>query len=124
MRLRPVVRRILLACATLFLIVLAWGTMSGGLRQIPRSLTRGQRVETGVQLACGLLSLLTGITCFWWRRWGPRVRILWAASLAATAGLSSFVWGPPDLFVGLTFAAVALLVALSIIRMLRVGLAG
>src|ERR1035437_2875804 len=37
--LRPVVRRILLVCATLFLITLAWGTISGGLRQIPRSLS-------------------------------------------------------------------------------------
>src|ERR1019366_5099181 len=117
--LRPVVRRILLVCATLFLITLAWGTISGGLRQIPRSLSLGQRVETGAQLVCGLLSLLTVITCFWWRRWGPRVRVVWAVSLAATAGFSSLVWGPPDLFVGLAFAAVALLMALAIIRLLR-----
>jgi hypothetical protein len=105
----------------LFLIVLVWGTISGGLHQVPRSLTIGQRVETGVQLACGLLSLLTVITSFWWRRSGRAVRTAWATSLAATAGVSSLVWGPPDAIVGLAFAALALLVALAIIRLLRIG---
>lgn len=67
---RPVVRRILLACATLLLITVAWGTLSGGLHQIPQSRTLGQKVETTAQLACRLLSLLSVLTCFRWRRWG------------------------------------------------------
>jgi hypothetical protein len=83
----------------------------------------GQRAETSAQLACGMLSLLTVVTCFWWRRWSCPVHIAWAASLAATAGISSIVWGPPDLIVGLAFAALALLVALGVTRLLRIGLA-
>ena len=120
---RSVVRRILLAGGVLILIIVAWGTLTGGLRQMPRSGTTGQRFETAVQLACGLLSLLSTLTCFQWRRWGSRVRAAWAISLAITAGASSVVWGPPDPLVGLVFAAAALLVALAADRLLRAGLA-
>jgi peptidoglycan/LPS O-acetylase OafA/YrhL len=120
---REVVRRVLLAGATLLLIVVAWLTLSGGLRQIPRSHTFGRRAETIVQLACGMLSVLSVLTCFWWRRWSRQVLTAWAAALAASAGLSSLVWGPPDPIVGLVFAAGALLLALGIIRLLKAGLA-
>jgi hypothetical protein len=88
---------------------------------MPRSRTIGQRVETAVQLACGLLSVLTVITCFYWRHWGRRIRVVWTISLTTAAGLSSLVWGPPMLTIGLAFAAGALLVALAIIRLLRLG---
>lgn len=123
MTLRPVVRRILLASATLLLLVMAWATLSSGLDQIPRSHTIGQRVETTVQLACGLLSVLSVLTAFRWRRWGPPVRVAWAIALTTAAGLSSIVWGPPMLMPGLVFAAAAPLVALGVIRLLRAGLA-
>jgi hypothetical protein len=123
MTLRPVVRHTLLACGTLLLLVVAWMTLSGGLRQLPRSDTLGQRLETTVQLACGLLSVLSALTCFWWRRWAPPVRTAWAISLATAAGLSSMVWGPPSLAVGLVFAAGGLLLALGTIWLLRTGLA-
>lgn len=119
--LRSVVRRIPLACAALLLMVVAWVALSGGLRQLPRSHTLGQRVETAVQLACGLLSLLTALTRFVWRRTGPSLRAAWAIALATAAGLSSVVWGPPSLTVGLAFAAVALLLALAVIRLLEGG---
>jgi quercetin dioxygenase-like cupin family protein len=98
-------------------------TLSGGLRQITRSHTLGQQVETAVQLGCGLLSVLSLLTCFRWRRWAPPVRAAWVISLAAAAGLSSLVWGPPLLIVALAFAAGALLLALGILRLLRIGLA-
>lgn len=117
------VRHIPLACATLLLMTVAWMTLSGGLHQIPRSRTLGQRVETTVQLACGLLSLLSVLTSFWWRRWSRPVLAAWAISLAAAAGLSSLVWGPPSLIVGLVLAALSLLVALATMRLLRAGLA-
>lgn len=123
MSIHPVLRRTLLAAATLLLIVVAWVALSGGIRQVPLSRTIGQRVETTVQLACGLLSLLSVLTCFRWRRWGPRILVAWAISLSLTAGLSSVVWGPPDLVVGLVFAVAALLVALAIRWMLRTALA-
>lgn len=121
--LRPVLRQVLLACGTLLLLGVAWMTLSGGLSQLPRSTTPGQRVETAVQLACGVLSLLSVLTCFRWRRWRSRVLGAWAISLSATAGLSSVVWGPPSVSVGLIFAAGTALFALAINRLLRAGLA-
>jgi len=118
---RLVGRRVLLAVALLFLLLVAWMTLSGGLRQIPRSQTPGQKLETAAQLACGLLSLLAALTSFRLRQWARGVRAAWAASLAVTTGLSSVVWGPPMLAVGLVFTAGALLLALGIIRLLRFG---
>jgi hypothetical protein len=118
--LQPVVRRGLLACAVLFLIWLAWRALSGGFRQLPRSRTAGQKVETATQLGCGLLSLLVVLTCFWRRQWAPPVRIIWSISLATAAGLSSLVWGPPMPLIGVLFVAISLLVARAVIWALRV----
>jgi hypothetical protein len=123
LRRRPVVRCLFLTGSTLLLVRLAWEAIAGGLRQLPRSRTVGQKVETGVQLACGLLSLMTVLTCFRWRRWAPPVRTAWSISLATAAGLSSLVWGPRMPGIGLIFAAGALLVARTIIWALRTALA-
>ena len=114
------VRRGLLACTLLFLIWLAWKALSGGFRQLPRSHTAGQKVETVLQLECGVLSLLVALTCFWRRpTWAPVVRTLWAISLASAAGLSSLVWGPPMPLIAVLFVAVALFVARAIQWALR-----
>lgn len=119
-----VVQRIVLVCTVLFLIVLAWAALLGGLRQLPRLATTGQRVETVVQLACGVLSLMVVLTSFRLTRWAAPVRTAWAVSLVVVAGLSSLVWGPPMPLVGLVFAVVALLVAVTVIHALRSALNG
>jgi len=106
----------------LFLVWLAWQALSGGCRQLPRSLTVGQKVETVVQLGCGLMSLLVVLTCFWGRRWAPKIRAIWAISLATAAGLSSLVWGPQMPLVGILFVAIALLVARAVTWALRTAL--
>ena len=121
--LRRVERWFLLGLATLVLLVVAWEALSGAVRQFPRSDTVGQKVETAVQLACGLLSLLSVLTTFVWRRSASRIHPAWAGSLAAAAGLSALVWGPPQPAVALSFAAGALLAALGVMRLLRAGLA-
>jgi peptidoglycan/LPS O-acetylase OafA/YrhL len=113
-RSRTTVRRIVRAGATLLLLVLAWGALSGGIRQLSRALTTWQWIETVVQLMCGVLSLLVVLTAFRWRRWAGPVRAVWAATLVVAAGLSGLVWGPPMPFLALLFAAVALLVALGV----------
>jgi hypothetical protein len=120
--LRPVIRRGLLACALLFLIGLAWQALSGGFRQLPRSRTVGQKVETVTQLECGLLSLLVVLTCIWWRRWAPPLRTIWGITLATAAGFSSLVWGPPMPLIGVLFVAISLLVARAVIWALRTAL--
>ena len=112
---RPVTRRIAVAGVTLLLLVLAWGALSGAVRQFSRSATVGQEVETAVQFACGVLSALVVLTCFWWRPWAPAVRAVWAVALAAAVGLSALVWGPPMPLIGLVFAGGGLAVALGVI---------
>jgi hypothetical protein len=122
--LRPVVRRGLLVGVLLFLLWLAWQALSGGFRQITRSRTFGQKVETVAQLECGLLSLLVMLTCFWWRRWAALVRALWSISLATAAGLSSLVWGPPMPLIGVLFVAISLFVARAVTWALHTTLSG
>ena len=122
MSFRPVIRRGLLACTVLFLAWLAWEALSGGFRQLPRSRTLGQKVQTVTQLECGLLSLLVVLTCFRWRRWAPPVRTIWGISLATAAGLSSLVWGPSMPVIGVLFVAISLLVARAVIVTLRSAL--
>jgi hypothetical protein len=122
--LSPVVRRLLLAIALLLLMGLAWTGLSGGLHQIPQSHTRGERVQTAAQLAYGLLSLLSILTSFRYRRWAPLVLACWAISVTVAAGFASVVWGGTTLTIGLLSAAASLLIALAILGLLRAGLAG
>lgn len=116
---RPFIRYALLISVLILLLVLAWGATAGGIRQFPRSNTIGQQVETIIQIACGLLCLLTILTCFWGRRWVKPIRTAWVISFATAAGLSSQVWGPPMPLIGIFFAIVALLVSLAIVWLLQ-----
>jgi hypothetical protein len=114
---------LLLSGATIILIVVAVGTLWGGIRQLARSETTGQRIETVIQLACGALSLLAVLTCYAVRRWASPVRIAWATSLGLAAGLSSVVWGPPMVLPALVFVGVALLGSFAVIWALRTATA-
>jgi hypothetical protein len=108
---RRVIRRSVLVGALLVLAAVACGTLIGAVQQLPRAESLGQRVETAIQIACSLLSLLAIVTCFWQRRRARAIRTGWAVSLAITTGLSALVWGPPMLGVALLFAAGTLLIA-------------
>jgi hypothetical protein len=112
---RSVMRHLLCAVAALLLLGLAWWTISGGIRDLPQSKTIGQQAETAIRLACGLLSIAAVVTRFRWRPLARAVRVAWATTLAATAGVSALVWGPPMPHIALLFAAVALLMAWGII---------
>ncbi len=116
-----VARRSLQIGAALFLIWLAWQALAGGLRQARRARTPGQKVETVVQIECGLLSLLVALTSFWRPRWAGPARVLWSVSLAGAAGLSGLVWGPAMPGVAALFAGLALLVARGVIWILHEG---
>jgi peptidoglycan/LPS O-acetylase OafA/YrhL len=114
-------RTVAVALALLLLLVVAWGTLWGGLRQAPRATTLAQRAETGIQIACGLLSLLLAFTHFRWRRRARVIGAAWGASLAATAFTSAIAWGPPMPAVGALFAGGALLLAWGTLRALGQG---
>jgi hypothetical protein len=114
-----IARRAALGGVLVVLTLVAWGAVWGGFRQMPRAETSGQRAETAVQIACGVLSVLTALTCFRWRRWAGAVRVAWAASLALGVGLSGLVWGPPMPWIALLMGAGTLLAALLLIWAMR-----
>ncbi len=116
-------RRALRILLPLIVLGIACGVVAGAFDQLPRTVTPGQRIETAIQYLAGVLSLLVVLTCFWRRRAARAVRVSWAASLAATAGLSSLVWGPPMLTIALLFSAITMLIALAMIRALRFAFA-
>lgn len=120
---RSVARHVLSGCAALLLLALGWWTLSGALRDLSQAATLGQQVETVIRFACGLLSIAVVVTRFRWHRLGRPVRVAWAVTLAATAGVSALVWGPPMLHIALLFVAVALLVAWVILWALGPALA-
>lgn len=112
-------RYVLLCLVILFFLALAWWALSGAVQQIPRAETAGQKVETTVQIVCGLLTLLTLITAFWWEKHAKLTQITWSVSLVLTAGLSALVWGPPMPLIALAFSAIALLIGSVFIWALR-----
>jgi hypothetical protein len=77
-----------------------------------------------LQLAYGVLGLSCVLTTFWGRRWGPLIQIGWALSVALAAGLASVVWGGTSLGIGLLSGGAALLIALAMLWLLRLGAHG
>lgn len=115
-------RRVVLAIAILLLLGLAWTGLSGGLDQLDESRSTSEKAQTYSQLAYGLLALISIVTMFWGRRWSTLVHAAWVLSVMVAAGLASIVWGGTSLAIGLLSAVAALLVALAIIWLRRLGL--
>jgi peptidoglycan/LPS O-acetylase OafA/YrhL len=99
-------RRLLLGVIVVLLLLLAWGAVTGAVRQLPRSATPGQQLQTGLQFAAGLLSLLV-VPARRWRTPGRRLQVAWLVTLALAAGLSALVWGPPMTGVAALFMLLA-----------------
>jgi len=108
-------RRLLSAGAALLLLALAWWAIKGAVNDALQSRNAGQVAETVIRFACGLLSVAAVVTRIRSRALARPVRIAWAATLAASAGVSALVWGPPMLHVALLFAVVALLLAWAVL---------
>ncbi|MDE3216462.1 MAG: hypothetical protein KGO03_08690 [Gemmatimonadota bacterium] len=111
-------RRLVSACAALALLALAAWMAAGGVHAAARANTLGQRLENAVQFVCALLGVATAVTRYRRHRLIRAVRIAWAIALAAVAGLSGMVWGPPMPLVALLFVLAALAVAWAMLRAL------
>ncbi|MEO8622352.1 MAG: hypothetical protein ABI625_14875 [bacterium] len=121
MTLNPAIRRMLLAIAVLLLLGLTWTGLTGGVHQWPVSQSPGQRAQTVTQLAYGLFAILSVVTTFAFQRWAPVMIAGFAISAALAAGLASIVWGETSVATGLVSGGAALLLALGIAWLLRVG---
>ena len=58
MKFKALVRRSLLACILVLLLLFTWEALAGGFRQLPGARTLGQKIETFTQIESGLLTLL------------------------------------------------------------------
>jgi hypothetical protein len=124
MSLPPAVRRLLLAVTALFLLLLAWTGLTGGLHDLSTARTMGQQLQAVTQGTYGVLSGLAVATLVWGRRWRAVILGAWAASLTVAAGLAAVVWGDASIGIGILSAAATLLLALAIIWVFGVGARG
>jgi hypothetical protein len=115
---------VLLAIALVLLLALAWTGISGGFNQLSESHTTGEMAQTITQFAYGLSALLSVVTAFRGRRWAPAIHACWVVSVSLSAGLASVVWGGTPVATGVLSAGAAMLVALAITWLLRVGARG
>ena len=123
MRLGLPVRRVLGGAAVLLLLALTWLGVSGGIRQIPRSHTPGELIQSVAQLSYGVFSLLGVLTRFRPDRRGRLVLGCWVASMAVAGGFAPVVWGGATVGTGLLSGGAVVLVALGIVWLLRAGFA-
>ena len=117
-------RRALLAIAALLLLSLAWTGITGGINQLPQSQTPGQVAQTITQFVYGFFALCSLVTTFWGTRWNTLMLAGWTLSVTLAAALASIVWGGTSLLIGLLAGGGALLVAVAIAWLLRMGARG
>ena len=110
--------------AIVLLLGLAWTGLSGGVNQLTQSQSRAQLVQTILQVVYGFFALATVLTTLWARRWASWMLAGWVVSLTLAAALASVVWGDTSLGVGVLSGAAALVIALGIGWLLRVGARG
>jgi len=115
---------VLLAVALLILLGQAWISLSGAPQRLPESRTPGQDLQTGFEIAGGLLSLLAVATTFWRRAWAPWVLAGWVFSVTLASGLASAVWARAGLARSLITGGATLLVALGVTWLWRAGARG
>jgi hypothetical protein len=88
------------------------------------SFSRAQQVQAVTQMGFGLFALLGAFTTFWGRRWWPVAVAGFALSLGVAAGLFVVVWNRSTVVVGILTGIAALLIAMAIIWLLRIGARG
>jgi hypothetical protein len=113
----------MLVLAVGILLGLTWVGLSGGLRQLPQSVTTGQKAQSAAQIAYGVLSLLMIASALWRRQWAL-VQACWVASTTVAGGLAPVVWGGSSLALGLLSAGATLLIALGTVWLVRRGVSG
>ena len=117
-------RRSLLVLAAVLFLILAWLGLRGGIQQWPESHSLGQKVQTGAQLAYGILSLLAVASVARTAGFTRVVRLSWLVTITIAAGMAPLVWGDGAWGAGLVAGLAALLVGLLILWLLSAGARG
>lgn len=121
MTLPSFLRGVLLIVAIGLILVLGWTGISGGIEQLSRTTSTGQRIQTASQLVYGALSVLSVVTVFWAQRWNRPVLVCWTIALALAGGLGAYAWGGTSAAIGAGSGLAAGLVGAGIAWLLRFG---
>ncbi len=105
----------------IFLLIIAWLALSGGIDQLSRSLTASQLIQTIIQIICGVLSITVLLSIFIGKSWVKSIQHAWSASLVLTAAMSALVWGPPMPIIAMVFGIAAFLVAKGIVWLMNIS---
>ena len=119
---KRIVGRATRVVAIILFAALAWTGVSGAFHQFSHTdNTLGQQVQSAMQLAFGVLSILGPVTWFWARRWSRPVLIAWALSVALGGGLAPVVWGESSVLTGIVSGVASLLIAWEMVWLLRLS---
>ena len=116
-------RRLALLVALLVLAGQAWLSLSGVVARVGEARGLARWLQTGAELAAGLLSVAGLIATIRPGRSGTRVMLAWAVAVPLATGPSSVVWGHATVAVGLLVAGLTLLLALGVVWLWRWALA-
>lgn len=119
MKLHSGVRQVLTILTILLLLALAFQGITGGVEQLPESISAGQYVQSAAQLIYGICAILCIATVFRWREFAVPVQLGFVAGCVVAGGFAPVSWGETSYGVGLLAAVAALLIASVIVWMLR-----
>ena len=112
---------VLCLVGVVLLLVLAWTGIAGGVQQLSGMHTTAQRIQTALQLALGITSALAVIGTVRVVRWRRAAYIAFVASATLAAGLAPYAWGQAGLGSSVAAGVGALVVAMVIVWLARVG---
>ena len=119
MKLHPGVRQVLTVLTILLLLALAFQGITGGIGQWPQSISAGQYVQSAAQLVYGVCAIFCIATAVRWRQYAAPVQFGFVAACVVAGGFAPVSWGETSYGSGIVAALAALLIASTIVWMLR-----
>ncbi|MGH7649046.1 MAG: hypothetical protein ACREND_13080 [Gemmatimonadaceae bacterium] len=117
------VRRILLGLGMVLVLAFAANGLYGGIGQLHEAVSRGERVQSYLQIALGVIGILVPIAIVAaWRSAGIIV-VCWTVVVTLAGGMAPVVWARSPTRVGLIAGVACLVIALGIVWLLRTGAA-
>jgi len=106
--------------SVVFLLLLGVAGLEGFLNDFDQVETLGQRIHTLAQVSFGIAGVAAAIGAILRERWARTVALVFAFSVALTAGLAPVVWGDAGTASGIASAGLAFLIGM----VLYLGVAG
>ena len=121
MKIHPGVRQVLTILTILLLLALAFQGITGGVEQWPQSSSIGQYVQSASQVLYGVCAVLSIATAFRWREFATLIQFAFIAGCVIAGGLAPIVWGGASIGSAAFAAVAALVIASTLVWLLRVA---